>query len=234
MRVQPDLRQQLYTSFTVRLLFETVNNPYGIYYSLPPPPNSLQNTSGQTAADLAYSHGFHHCFHLISKSQLRALPVNEVQNGDGAPRGLDLRSRKRLLTSVDCENSKRVRRAGGMCLIENTTMQHEVQTWWLSIFVVSLCRRCIIPDGEQWRWGTRENEHRCGTWASSRWDWNPSKYVEVQMLHQLFMSCSIVQLYYQMRPKPPQTAITPRCLTLSHPAKPLRNTRFPTCVVPSI
>lgn len=91
-------------------------------------PNSLQNTSGQTAADLAYAHGFLHCFHLIYKSQLRALPVNEVQNGDGAPCGLDLRSRKRLLTSADSENSKRVRRAGGMCLIENTTMQHEVQT----------------------------------------------------------------------------------------------------------
>ncbi|TWW64266.1 ankyrin repeat domain-containing protein 10-like [Takifugu flavidus] len=73
---------------------------------------SLQNTSGQTAADLAYARGFHNCFHLISTSQLRALPVNEVQNGDGASCGLDLRSRKRLLTPAESENSKRVRRAG--------------------------------------------------------------------------------------------------------------------------
>lgn len=36
-----------------------------------------------------------------------------MQNGDGASCGLDLRSRKRLLTPVDSENSKRVRRAGG-------------------------------------------------------------------------------------------------------------------------
>lgn len=114
-------------------------------------PNSLQNTSGQTAADLAYAHGFLHCFHLISKSQLRALPVNVVQNGDGAPCGLDLRSRKRLLTSVDSENSKRVRRAGGMSLIENTTTQHEVLTWCSWGFFLSLCCRCIVPDGERWR-----------------------------------------------------------------------------------
>lgn len=71
------------------------------------------------AADLAYAHGFHNCFHLISKSQLRGLPVTEVQNGDSASCGLDLRSRKRILTPVDSKNSKKVRRAGGKIDVEN-------------------------------------------------------------------------------------------------------------------
>lgn len=153
-------------------------------------PFSLQNTSGQTAADLAYARGFHNCFHLISTSQLRALPVNEVQNGDGASCGLDLRSRKRLLTPVDSENSKRVRRAGGKmgCLTGNTTGENKVQCWWC-MFVLSLCFRCIFPDGVHWSWGAREHEHRDGTGASSRWDWNLSKHVKLQMFHRQLLNC---------------------------------------------
>lgn len=89
---------------------------------------------------------------------------------------------------MDSENSKRVRRAGGMSLIENTITQHEVLTWWSCIFLLSLCCRCIVPDGGRWRWGTRENEHRYGTWASSRWDWNPSKYSMLRS--KCYISCS--------------------------------------------
>lgn len=108
----------LLLDFYFLFLFNKVVDQYSIQYSFFFP-FSLQNTSGQMAADLAYANEFHNCFHLISKSQLRGLPVTEVQNGEGTSCDLDLRSRKRLLTPVDSKNSKRVRRAGGKIDGEN-------------------------------------------------------------------------------------------------------------------
>lgn len=77
---------------------------------------SLRNASGQTAADLAHTHGFHDCFSYISKTQkhllqLNGLHVNGVQNGNSALCGQDLTSRKRLLTGVDTGHMKKARRA---------------------------------------------------------------------------------------------------------------------------
>ncbi|XP_041822455.1 ankyrin repeat domain-containing protein 10-like isoform X2 [Chelmon rostratus] len=76
----------------------------------------LRNASGQTAADLAHTHGFHDCFSYISKTQkhllqLNGLHVNGVQNGNSALCGQDLTSRKRLLTGVDTGHMKKARRA---------------------------------------------------------------------------------------------------------------------------
>lgn len=102
MRVQPAMMLFFLTLTLITITFF-------FFFSL----FSLKNSSGQTAADLAYALGFHNCFHLISKSQLRTLPVTEMQNGDGAPCFPEPRGRKRLLASVDSENNKRVRRADG-------------------------------------------------------------------------------------------------------------------------
>lgn len=55
--------------------------------------------------------------------------------------------------------------------------------------MLSLCFRCIYPDGVHWSWGAREHEHRDGTGASSRWDWNLSKHVKLQMFHRQLMNC---------------------------------------------
>lgn len=55
--------------------------------------------------------------------------------------------------------------------------------------MLSLCFRCFVSDGVQWGWGAREHEHRVRNGASSRWDWNLSKHVKVQMLHQQLMNC---------------------------------------------
>ncbi|XP_039649470.1 ankyrin repeat domain-containing protein 10-like isoform X4 [Perca fluviatilis] len=76
----------------------------------------LRNASGQTAADLAHAHGFLDCFCLISKTkkhllQLSGLHGNGVQNGDSAPCGQGLLSRKRLLTAADTGHMKKARGA---------------------------------------------------------------------------------------------------------------------------
>ncbi|KAI3366250.1 hypothetical protein L3Q82_009726 [Scortum barcoo] len=80
----------------------------------------LRNASGQTAADLAHAHGFHDCFHLISKSQkhllqLSGLHVNGVQNG-----GQVLLSRKRLLTTLDTDHMKKARRADNVVQMQSS------------------------------------------------------------------------------------------------------------------
>lgn len=77
---------------------------------------SLRNASGQTAADLAHTHGFLDCFRFISKTQkqllqLSGLHVNGVQNGSRPPCGQGLLSRKRLLTALDTDHMKKARRA---------------------------------------------------------------------------------------------------------------------------
>ncbi|CAJ1087139.1 ankyrin repeat domain-containing protein 10-like isoform X2 [Xyrichtys novacula] len=76
----------------------------------------LQNASGQTAADLALAHGFHEGFLLLSKTQkhlqqLAGVHLNGVQNGNGAPCGQELHSRKRLLNAAESGHMKRARRA---------------------------------------------------------------------------------------------------------------------------
>lgn len=83
----------------------------GVYQDVWPHPAlllfSLRNISGQTASDLAEAQGFHDCVCLISKTQLRGLPLNS------APCGQDLHSRKRLLAAMDAGNMKKARRADG-------------------------------------------------------------------------------------------------------------------------
>ncbi|KAA8579864.1 ankyrin repeat domain-containing protein 10 isoform X2 [Etheostoma spectabile] len=76
----------------------------------------LRNASGQTAADLAHAHGFLDCFGFISKTkkhllQLSGLHVNGGQNGNSAPCGQGLLSRKRLLAAVDTGHMKKARGA---------------------------------------------------------------------------------------------------------------------------
>ncbi|XP_078099432.1 ankyrin repeat domain-containing protein 10a isoform X2 [Sander vitreus] len=76
----------------------------------------LRNASGQTAAELAHAHGFLDCFRLMSKTkkhllQLSGLHVTGVQNGNGAPCGQGLLSRKRLLTAADTGHMKKARGA---------------------------------------------------------------------------------------------------------------------------
>ncbi|XP_039649469.1 ankyrin repeat domain-containing protein 10-like isoform X3 [Perca fluviatilis] len=83
----------------------------------------LRNASGQTAADLAHAHGFLDCFCLISKTkkhllQLSGLHGNGVQNGDSAPCGQGLLSRKRLLTAADTGHMKKARGADTDVLVQ--------------------------------------------------------------------------------------------------------------------
>uniref|UniRef100_UPI0037E925F2 ankyrin repeat domain-containing protein 10a n=1 Tax=Semicossyphus pulcher TaxID=241346 RepID=UPI0037E925F2 len=76
----------------------------------------FRNASGQTAADLALTHGFHEGFLLLSKTQkhlqqLSGVHVNGEQNGNSAPCGQEVLSRKRLLTAADTGHMKKARRA---------------------------------------------------------------------------------------------------------------------------
>lgn len=73
----------------------------------------LRNANGQTAADLAQTHGYRDCFHFFSKTrkQLSEFQLNGVQNGNQAPCGQELLSRKRLLTSMDTGHVKKARTA---------------------------------------------------------------------------------------------------------------------------
>lgn len=83
----------------------------------------LQNASGQTAADLALAHGFHEGFLLLSKTQkhfqqISGVCMNGEQNGNGAPCGQELLSRKRLLNAAEGGHVKRARRADNV-LVQN-------------------------------------------------------------------------------------------------------------------
>ncbi|KAK5847964.1 hypothetical protein PBY51_017052 [Eleginops maclovinus] len=70
----------------------------------------LRNASGQTAADLAHAHGFLDSFCFLSKTKkLLQLHVRGGQNGDSAPCGPGLLSRKRLLTAGDSRDLKKAR-----------------------------------------------------------------------------------------------------------------------------
>ncbi|XP_053170470.1 ankyrin repeat domain-containing protein 10a [Scomber japonicus] len=74
----------------------------------------LRNANGQTAADLAQTHGFHDCSRFISNAQkhllqLSGLHVNGVQNGNGASCGQIVLSRKRLLTATEAGYMKKAK-----------------------------------------------------------------------------------------------------------------------------
>lgn len=106
---------------------------------------SLRNISGQTASDLAEAQGFHDCVCLISKIQPRGFPLNGVPNGNGAPCGQDLHSRKRLLTAMDAGNMKKARRADGKTLMISlslTNVQHI--THFLDVFTFGPFRRLLL------------------------------------------------------------------------------------------
>lgn len=70
--------------------------------------------------------------------------MNEVQNGDGAPCGRDLRSRKRLLTPVDSENCKRVRIAGGKIGVSDWELYITGEVKFKADEYVSLCCHCAL------------------------------------------------------------------------------------------
>ncbi|KAM3585095.1 uncharacterized protein V6R79_007353 [Siganus canaliculatus] len=86
----------------------------------------LRNASGQTAADLAQAHGYRDCFHFFSKTQkqLSEFQLNGVQNGNQAPCGQELLSRKRLLTSMDTGHVKKARTADS-ALVEMQNNKYE-------------------------------------------------------------------------------------------------------------
>ncbi|XP_061640589.1 ankyrin repeat domain-containing protein 10a isoform X1 [Phyllopteryx taeniolatus] len=71
----------------------------------------LRNTSGQTAADLARTHGFHDCLHLISNLQEHLLQFSGLQSNEGkngiAP---GLLCRKRLQSAFENGQMKKARR----------------------------------------------------------------------------------------------------------------------------
>uniref|UniRef100_A0A3Q2YN90 Ankyrin repeat domain 10a n=1 Tax=Hippocampus comes TaxID=109280 RepID=A0A3Q2YN90_HIPCM len=75
----------------------------------------LTNTSGQTAADLARSHGSDDCLRLIANLQEHLRQLGELQgngekNGSGPVRGPGLLCRKRLQSAFENGQTKKARR----------------------------------------------------------------------------------------------------------------------------
>ncbi|XP_028252138.1 ankyrin repeat domain-containing protein 10-like [Parambassis ranga] len=75
----------------------------------------LRNASGQTAADLAFAHGFHGCVGFISDAQQHLQQIGSNQG---------LLSRKRQLVAMDSGHMKKARRAdGAMVQLQNSACE---------------------------------------------------------------------------------------------------------------
>ncbi|XP_061692241.1 ankyrin repeat domain-containing protein 10a isoform X2 [Syngnathoides biaculeatus] len=88
----------------------------------------LRNTSGQTAADLALTHGFHDCLHLISNlqenlRQFSALQTNGERNGNSP----GLLCRKRLQSAFENGQMKKARR-DGFLLMQHSALENSMDS----------------------------------------------------------------------------------------------------------
>lgn len=74
----------------------------------------LKNARGQTAADLAHTHGFHDCFCFIANAHKNLLQLSGLHpNGNGAPYCEEGLGRKRQRTAEDAGLMKKPRVADG-------------------------------------------------------------------------------------------------------------------------
>ncbi|XP_034533355.1 ankyrin repeat domain-containing protein 10-like [Notolabrus celidotus] len=93
----------------------------------------LRNASGQTAADLALTHGFHEGFLLLSKTQkhlqqLSGVHLNGEPNGNSTPGSQEVHGRKRLLNAAESGQMKRARRVENMALQMQNGGEEELES----------------------------------------------------------------------------------------------------------